>query len=211
MSYYDILEVSPKASKEVIKNAYRALSKKYHPDTYKGDLKYAQEKMKEINTAYETLIDEEKRLNYDYENGFKIDPNAIVEEFKEAVENQEEYEEEEEQKKDFFTWLKEKKFIAMAGVCALFIIAMFIGNLIAGTGEKKEDKETTKDTSTTTTVNVTDTDKPNNNSYTTTPNNTQTQETKKEESKQEDKKDNDKNKEKEKVEEVTPQEPVGES
>ena len=211
MSYYDILEVSPKASKEVIKNAYRALSKKYHPDTYKGDLKYAQEKMKEINTAYETLIDEEKRLNYDYENGFKIDQNAIVEEFKEAVENQEEYEEEEEQKKDFFTWLKEKKFIAMAGVCALFIIAMFIGNLIAGTGEKKEDKETTKDTSTTTTVNVTDTDKPNNNSYTTTPNNTQTQETKKEESKQEDKKDNDKNKEKEKVEEVTPQEPVGES
>ena len=73
MSYYDILEVSPKASKEVIKNAYRALSKKYHPDTYKGDLKYAQEKMKEINTAYETLMDEEKRLVYDYENGYKIE------------------------------------------------------------------------------------------------------------------------------------------
>lgn len=211
MSYYDILEVSPKASKEVIKNAYRALSKKYHPDTYKGDLKYAQEKMKEINTAYETLIDEDKRLNYDYENGFKVDPNAIVEEFKEAVENKEDIVEEKEEKKDFFTILKEKKFIAIAGVCALFIVAVFAGNFLAGAGDKKEDKETTKDTSTTTTVNVTDTDKPNNNSYTTTPNNTQTQETKKEESKQEDKKDNDKNKEKEKVEEVTPQEPVGES
>ena len=85
MSYYDILEVSPKASKEVIKNAYRALSKKYHPDTYKGDLKYAQEKMKEINTAYETLMDEEKRLVYDYENGYKIDPNSVVEQYAQAV------------------------------------------------------------------------------------------------------------------------------
>ena len=166
--------------------------------------------MKEINTAYETLIDEEKRLNYDYENGFKVDPNAIVEEFKEAVENQEDIVEEKEEKKDFFTILKEKKFIAIAGICALFIVAVFAGNFLAGAGDKKEDKETTKDTSTTTTVNVSDTNKPTNNSYTT-PNNTQTQETKKEESKQEDKKDNDKNKEEEKVEEVTPQEPVGES
>ena len=32
MTYYDILEVSPRASKEVIEKAYRVLAKKYHPD-----------------------------------------------------------------------------------------------------------------------------------------------------------------------------------
>ena len=77
MNYYEILEVSVNASSEVIKNAYRALSKKYHPDRYKGDKSFAEEKLKEINLAYETLIDENKRLLYDYDNGFKIDPNAV--------------------------------------------------------------------------------------------------------------------------------------
>lgn len=208
MSYYDTLEVSPKASKEVIKNAYRALSKKYHPDTYKGDLKYAQEKMKEINTAYETLIDEDKRLTYDYENGFKIDPNSIVEEYAQAVREKEDVDEEEKNdKKDIFKILKEKKYLTLAGVCALFIIAVFVGNLIAGVGEKDD-----KDTKTTTTP-VTNTTNTKNNSYIpnsnyTTNSNYQTNvdntqnntEDKKEEQKQE-----------EKVEEITPQEPVGES
>ena len=32
IDYYDLLEVSPKASKEVISNAYKALAKKWHPD-----------------------------------------------------------------------------------------------------------------------------------------------------------------------------------
>ena len=218
MSYYDILEVSPKASKEVIKNAYRALSKKYHPDTYKGDLKYAQEKMKEINTAYETLIDEDKRLVYDYENGYKIDPNSVVEEYAQAVRQKEEYEEEEkeqeETKKDIFKFLKEKKYLTIAGVCAIFIVAVFVGNLIAGVGEKKEEnKETsTKPTTTTTTTNT-------NNSYVpsynpTTQNTTKTEEKKEEPKKAEETKTEEKdnsNDKQENIEEVTPQEPIGES
>ena len=48
MNYYEILEVSVNASKEVIKNAYRALIKKYHPDSYNGNKEFAQEKMKKI-------------------------------------------------------------------------------------------------------------------------------------------------------------------
>ena len=45
-NYYDILEVSPKASKEVIEKAYRVLAKKYHPDRYTGDKKkIAEEKL----------------------------------------------------------------------------------------------------------------------------------------------------------------------
>ena len=85
MNYYEILEVSTNASKEVIKNAYRALIKKYHPDSYTGDKEFAQEKVKEINEAYETLIDDDKRLLYDYDNGFKIDPNAPKEEEQSTV------------------------------------------------------------------------------------------------------------------------------
>ena len=218
MSYYDILEVSPKASKEVIKNAYRALSKKYHPDTYKGDLKYAQEKMKEINTAYETLMDEEKRLVYDYENGYKIDPNSVVEEYAQAVRQKEEYEEEEKKqednKKDIFKLLKEKKYITIAGVCAIFIVAVLIGNLIAGVGEKKEENKETS-TKPTTTTNTTTTN--TNNSYVpsynpTTQNTTKTGEKKEEPKKEEETKTEEKDSDKqENVEEITPQETVGES
>ena len=76
MNYYEILEVSTNASKEVIKNAYRALIKKYHPDSYTGNKLYAENKLKKINEAYEVLSDDNKRLLYDYDNGFKIDPNA---------------------------------------------------------------------------------------------------------------------------------------
>lgn len=65
MNYYELLEISPNASDEVIKMAYKALVKKYHPDSYKGDLNEAQRIMAEINQAYEVLSDREKRTDYD--------------------------------------------------------------------------------------------------------------------------------------------------
>ncbi len=47
---YDILEVSRKASKEVIEKAYKTLAKKYHPDLQTAENKeYAEKRMKEIN------------------------------------------------------------------------------------------------------------------------------------------------------------------
>lgn len=64
-NYYDILEVSEKASKEVIEKAYKALAKKYHPDLNIDNKKEAEIKMKELNEAYEVLIDDDKRANYD--------------------------------------------------------------------------------------------------------------------------------------------------
>lgn len=66
MTYYEILEISEKASQEVIRMAYKALCKKYHPDVYQGDKNFAEEKMKQINEAYETLSDETKKRQYDY-------------------------------------------------------------------------------------------------------------------------------------------------
>ena len=65
---YEILEVSQKASKEVIEKAYKVLAKKYHPDLQQGiEKQEAEKKMKEINEAYEILSDEEKRRQYDLE------------------------------------------------------------------------------------------------------------------------------------------------
>ena len=63
---YDVLEVSRKASKEVIDKAYRTLAKKYHPDLQTPENRaYAEEMMKKINEAYDILSNEEKRSEYD--------------------------------------------------------------------------------------------------------------------------------------------------
>lgn len=54
---YEVLGVSHSATQEEIKKAYRDLARKYHPDNYVNNplADLAQEKMKEINEAYETL------------------------------------------------------------------------------------------------------------------------------------------------------------
>ncbi|OZJ04624.1 hypothetical protein BZG36_02062 [Bifiguratus adelaidae] len=70
--YYKILDVSRNASSREIKKAYKALSKKYHPDKNPGD-KEAEQKFVELAEAYEVLNDEEKRRIYDQygEEGLK--------------------------------------------------------------------------------------------------------------------------------------------
>ncbi|MHB1154155.1 MAG: J domain-containing protein [Eubacteriales bacterium] len=80
MNYYEILEVSEKASDEVIKNAYKALVKKYHPDTYTGDKNFADKKIKEINNAFETLSDKLLKEIYDLklQNSKVIPPNDFA-------------------------------------------------------------------------------------------------------------------------------------
>lgn len=67
-NYYEILEVSTKASPEIIKKAYITLVKKYHPDLQDDSKKEEYEnKLKKINEAYEVLSDETKRKKYDLE------------------------------------------------------------------------------------------------------------------------------------------------
>jgi len=64
--YYDILEVSSKASIEVIEKAYRVLAKRYHPDTAESMSNgEAEEMMKRINEAYEVLSNPVLRDKYD--------------------------------------------------------------------------------------------------------------------------------------------------
>jgi hypothetical protein len=62
ITLYDILEVSPRASKETIDAAYKSLSKRFHPDNLKtGDA----ERMRQLNAAHSILGDAKKRKEYD--------------------------------------------------------------------------------------------------------------------------------------------------
>jgi curved DNA-binding protein CbpA len=60
---YDVLGVSPVAAADTIKQAYRRLARRYHPDVCKEP--DAEEKFKAVQAAYEILRDPEKRARYD--------------------------------------------------------------------------------------------------------------------------------------------------
>ena len=62
--YYKVLGVSKTASAKEITKAYRNLARKYHPDTNAGDAK-AEERFKQISTAYDVVGDEKSRKKYD--------------------------------------------------------------------------------------------------------------------------------------------------
>lgn len=62
-SLYETLEITDSASESEIKKAYRKLARQYHPDVNKDPK--AEEKFKEINSAYEILSDKQKKQQYD--------------------------------------------------------------------------------------------------------------------------------------------------
>lgn len=81
--YYGLLGIKKTATAEEIKKAYRNLAKQYHPDANIGDVE-AENKIKEINEAYEVLGNEAKKKHYDsivnrfnFISGFEFDPSKF--------------------------------------------------------------------------------------------------------------------------------------
>ena len=70
-NYYDILGLQKNANNEDIKQAYRKLAKEYHPDKNPN----TKEKFQEIQEAYETLSDHDKKNKYD---NLGIKYNSII-------------------------------------------------------------------------------------------------------------------------------------
>ncbi len=69
-SYYSMLGLHPSASVIDIRRAYRELSKRYHPDSTELPPAVATPKFQQINEAYATLSNPERRLNYDIKIGY---------------------------------------------------------------------------------------------------------------------------------------------
>ncbi|MDP4119654.1 MAG: J domain-containing protein [Bacillota bacterium] len=60
---YQVLGITPNATDEQVKTAYREMAKKYHPDNYADSTlaDFAKEKMAEINEAYDTILEQRKK------------------------------------------------------------------------------------------------------------------------------------------------------
>lgn len=85
-NYYEELEVSNKASKEVIEKAYKVLAKKYHPDANTAENKaQAEEVFKRISEAYEILGDAQRRAQYDLELKNQEKPSISYDEYLKVV------------------------------------------------------------------------------------------------------------------------------
>lgn len=69
-NYYDLLGLSPTASMQQIRRAYRELSKLYHPDTTELPAAIATSKFQALNEAYATLSNLERRAAYDLKLGY---------------------------------------------------------------------------------------------------------------------------------------------
>ena len=69
-NYYDVLNVNKNSTKEEIKNSYKKLAMKYHPDKNMNNKEEAEKKFKEVAEAYEVLSDDKKK--YEYDNGRNI-------------------------------------------------------------------------------------------------------------------------------------------
>ena len=64
LNYYAVLEVSLQATQDEIKKSYRKLALQYHPDRNQGN-RQADQKIREVNAAYEILGDPDARKAYD--------------------------------------------------------------------------------------------------------------------------------------------------
>ena len=80
VNYYKLLGISIFAGEKEIRNAYLNKIKQYHPDTYKGNKREAENITAELNLAYDTLKDKDKKYVYDVKFGFDKQRDAFIRE-----------------------------------------------------------------------------------------------------------------------------------
>ena len=88
MDFYRILGVSPTASHDEIRSAYRKLARQFHPDLNPSN-PYAEETFKLINVAYEVLKDADRRQKYDFLRRYGVDPSNVFRRNPEEIELEE--------------------------------------------------------------------------------------------------------------------------
>src|SRR3954452_9246855 len=69
LNLYEVLQVSAKASPEVLQAAYRVLARVYHPDVNTSP--NAARMMRQLNAAYKVLSDPERRVRYDEQRAYR--------------------------------------------------------------------------------------------------------------------------------------------
>lgn len=77
LNYYQLLDLTPKASNDEIRCAYRLKSKIYHPDTTTLSKEVAIQKFQLLNEAYGTLSNPELRKNYDHQLGLSTSKGLL--------------------------------------------------------------------------------------------------------------------------------------
>lgn len=75
MNYYELLGIRQNASKDEVKKAYHKLALRYHPDKNKAS--DAEDKFRNLNEAYEVLIDEHKREAYNRTSHTQFHPHRV--------------------------------------------------------------------------------------------------------------------------------------
>ena len=138
-NYYDILEVSSKASKEVIDKAYRVLIKKNHPDKHTPDIEKVYENyIKELNEAYEVLSNDFLREQYDKE--LELDRQKKIQE---QTQNKEQQYYQTRAKKNINTSNNTQEQITESGIIG--IIKLLFRKRTFGETRKKDKEEVKKD------------------------------------------------------------------
>ena len=131
-SYYALLGLHPSASAIEIRRAYRQLSKLYHPDTTDLTVPIATVKFQQLNEAYATLSNPERRLLYDYKIGYSrvnvIQPKSYINNPNSVSQDQEDW-------SDSAYLNPQSRPLSTGEIFALFILGVtFIGCLALAIG-----------------------------------------------------------------------------
>jgi len=142
-NYYDTLEVSKNASREVIEKAYRVLVKRYHPDLYMGESSiYYEKALTEINEAYNILSDDFLRAQYDKELSKSENEYYAVKGYEERIENNKRAKEQKQSIEK--ETLKEKKYDDKYQLGSFSGIINLLKEIIVNRPKRQEKKEITQ-------------------------------------------------------------------